>query len=599
LCWMSSTNTARARPEQGEEMATFSSIRVERNVPVPMRDGAILRADIYRPEAAAAVPALLMRTPYSKAPSASVVEGDPLRLAEAGYAVVEQDTRGRFASAGTFYPLRDEGIDGYDTVEWVAAQPWCSGRVGMFGSSYLGATQWRAAAEAPPHLTAIQPQLTGSDYHEGWIYQGGAFALGFALSWSLILAGETVTRGALRGAEAAYKDAFDGFLSGCAHLPLLTCPSLRGERLAPYYYDWLEHPADDAYWRALSVERRHGAIMVPALHLGGWHDIFLGGTLRNYAGMKSNGGSSRSRAAQRLVVGPWAHCPPAYSNMVGEVDYGIRAAGAAVDTDGLMIRWHDRWTRGIENGVDREAPVRLFIMGENAWRDEQDWPLERAEETPFFFHGRGRANTLRGDGGLSVERPGSEPPDTFLYDPQSPTPTRGGGLCCVDQVRGGAYDQRAVEERKDVLVYTTDPLEEPLEVTGPVKVVLYASSSAVDTDFTAKLVDVAPCGFARNLTDSIVRARYREDRAADRLLVPGEVAQFTIDLIATANLFKRGHAIRVEISSSNFPRFDRNPNTGHAFGRDAETAAASQTVFHDAQRPSHIVLPVVPPSAVL
>lgn len=567
-----------------------------------MRDGVILRADIYRPEAAAAVPALLGRTPYSKALSASAVEGDPLRLAESGYAVVEQDTRGRFSSEGSFYPLRDEGADGYDTVEWVASQPWCSGRVGMFGSSYLGATQWLAAAESPPHLTAICPQLTAADYYEGWLHQGGAFSLGFALSWALMLAGNTRLRRAhpdgdlpagARSEEEAYHNAFDSFLSGCTHLPLSTYPSLRGDHLAPYYYDWLEHPSDDDYWRRWSIERRHAAVMVPALHLGGWHDIFLGGTLRNYVGMKKNGGSPRARAGQHLVVGPWAHCPPAFSNMVGEVDYGIRAAGASVDTDGLTVRWHDHWTRGVRNDVERAAPVRLFIMGENAWRDEQDWPLQRAEDIQFFFHGRGKANTRHGDGRLSPERPGSEPPDTFCYDPRDPVPTRGGGLCCVDQVRGGAYDQRVVEERHDVLVYTSEPLEEPLEVTGPVKVVLYASSSAIDTDFTAKLIDVAPCGFARNLTDSILRGRYREDRAVERFLVPGQTAEFVIDLIATANLFKKGHAVRVEISSSNFPRFDRNPNTGHAFGRDAEMAAAVQTVFHDARAPSHAVLPVV------
>jgi uncharacterized protein len=583
-------------------MPRFSHIQVERDAAVPMRDGVILRADIYRPETGAPAPALLMRTPYSKAPSTSVVEGDPLRLAESGYVVVEQDTRGRFCSAGSFSPLRDEGADGYDTVEWVAAQPWCSGRVGMFGSSYLGATQWLAAAESPPHLTAINPLLTAADYYEGWLHQGGAFALGFALSWALMLAGNTLTRGApaagglpadLRAELEAYNDAFDGFLAGCAHLPLSTYPFLRGERLAPYYYEWLDHPSDDDYWRRWSIVRRHHAVTVPALHLGGWHDIFLGGALRNYVGMKNNGGSPRARAGQHLVVGPWAHCPPAYSNMVGAVDYGVRAAGASIDTDGLLIRWHDRWTMGVENGVDREAPVRLFIMGENVWRDEKDWPLERAEETPFFFHGRGKAQSLHGDGRLSRERPGSEPPDTYRYDPRDPVPTRGGGLCCVDQVHGGAYDQRPVEERRDVLVYTTEPLEEPLEVTGPVKVVLYASSSAVDTDFTAKLVDVAPCGFARNLTDGILRARYRESTAEEKFLVPGETAELVIDLVATANLFKKGHAVRVEISSSNFPRFDRNPNTGHAFGRDAETASAAQTVFHDAHAPSHVVLPVV------
>jgi putative CocE/NonD family hydrolase len=570
-------------------MAATCRILVERGVPVPMRDGVVLRADIYRPEIPSVVPALLMRTPYGKALSSSVVEGDPLRMAEAGYAVVEQDTRGRFSSDGTFSPFADEGVDGYDTVEWVAAQPWCSGKVGMFGSSYLGATQWLAAAKSPPHLTAIHPQLTGADFYEGWVYQGGAFALGLALSWSLILAGNSI-----HGNAAAYNSAVDDFLPGCACLPLSNYPFFRGESLAPWYFDWLAHPADDEYWQKWSIERRHAAVTVPAFHLGGWHDVFLGGTLRNFTGMKKTGGSARARSAQRLIVGPWAHCPPAYSNMVGGVDYGIAAAGSTIDIDGELIRWHDRWTRGIGNGVDGEAPVRLFIMGENAWRDERDWPLERAEEVPFYFHGRGRANSLRGDGSLSPQAPGGEPPDTFLYEPRNPVPTRGGGLCCLDQVHGGAYDQAAVEEREDVLVYTTDPLEEPMEVTGPVKVVLYASSSAPDTDFTAKLVDLAPCGFARNLTDGIIRARYRESTATEKFLVPGKIEKFTIDLVATANLFKKGHAVRVEISSSNFPRFDRNLNTGHAFGRDAETAAAAQTVFHEERYPSHVVLPVVP-----
>jgi uncharacterized protein len=581
-------------------MAAIGPIRVERNIPVPMRDGVILRADVYRPEAAGALPALLVRTPYGKALSSSVVEGDPLRMAEAGYAVVEQDTRGRFSSQGTFYPFSDDGLDGYDTVEWVAAQPWCSGNVGMFGSSYLGATQWLAAVESPPHLTAIHPQLTGSDFYEGWVYQGGAFALGLALSWSLILAGNHIGGGTSRGGETpsdrrsdAYAAAVDDFLSGCAHLPLSTYPFFRSERLAPYYYDWLDHPSNDGYWSKWSIERRHHAVMVPAFHLGGWHDVFLGGTLRNFIGMKKSGGSPLARSGQRLLVGPWAHCPPAYSNMVGGVDYGMRSAGSTIDIDGELIRWHDRWTKGTRNGVDDEAPVRLFIMGENAWRDEWDWPLERAEEVRFYFHGRGRANSLRGDGQLSPAPPGSEPPDTFLYEPRNPAPTRGGGLCCLDQVHGGAYDQRQIEEREDVLVYTTLPLEEPVEVTGPLRVVLYAASSAPDTDFTAKLVDVAPCGFARNLADGIIRARYREGRTAEMLLTPGEVTEFTIDLIATANLFKKGHAVRVEISSSNFPRFDRNQNTGHDSGRDAETAAAAQTVFHDARYPSHIVLPVV------
>jgi uncharacterized protein len=560
------------------------AVRLETDIPIPMRDGTVLRAELYRPDTPARLPALLMRTPYGKTLSVSAVEGDPVRLARAGYAVVAQDCRGRFSSGGAFAPFADEGPDGRDTVEWIAAQPWCNGRVGMFGSSYLGAAQWLAAAEAPPHLTAIHPQLTASDYHDGWIYQGGALALGFALSWSFFLAAATETTG-------AFLDAFDGLLSACSRLPLKGPPALRG--IAPWYDEWLEHPANDAYWRRWSIERRHGAITVPAYHIGGWYDIFLGGTLRNYTGMRKDGGSAAARAGQRLVIGPWAHCLPLFGSMVGEVDFGVRAAGAAEDTDGLLLRWHDRWTALRDNGAERDAPVRLFIMGENRWRDEAAWPLERAVPTPFYLHARSRANSLFGGGRLDTEAPGSEPPDTFLYDPAAPVPTRGGGLCCVDQLRGGAYDQRRVEERQDVLVYTSAPLPRPVEVTGPVRVVLYAASTAVDTDFTAKLVDVSPCGHARNLTDGILRARWREDPGVERFLVPGEPAQFVIDLAATANLFKAGHCIRVEVSSSNFPRFDRNPNTGADLAAGSEQATAGQTVFHEARYPSHILLPVV------
>jgi hypothetical protein len=280
--------------------------------------------------------------------------------------------------------------------------------------------------------------------------------------------------------------------------------------------------------------------------------------------------------------------------MVGEVDYGKAAAGGELDIDALLLRWHDRWTAGLDNGADRDAPVKLFIMGKNAWRDEMDWPLARAVETPFYFHARGRANARGGDGSLAPERPGAEQPDVYLSNPRNPVPTRGGAVGCIDQFKGGAYDQRGIEDRGDVLVYTTQPLREPLEVTGPVRVVLYASSSAVDTDFSAKLVDVSPDGFARNLTDGIVRARYRGDRSTERFLTPGKIEEFVIDLAATANLFETGHCIRIEIASSNFPRFDRNPNTGHPFGQDADLDVARETVFHDARYPSHVVLPIVP-----
>jgi putative CocE/NonD family hydrolase len=281
-------------------------------------------------------------------------------------------------------------------------------------------------------------------------------------------------------------------------------------------------------------------------------------------------------------------------NPIGAHNFGMRSTGAVIDADGLHLRWFDRWLRGAENGIEDEPPVRVFVMGANAWRDEQEWPLARTDWQDWFLHSGGRANSLNGDGVLSREAPSAEPPDTFVYNPRNPVPTLGGGLCCNSvYALGGAYDQRAIEAREDVLVYSTPPLAEPLEVTGPIKVVLYASSSASDTDFTAKLVDVAPCGHARNLTDGIIRARFRSSMQEEALISPGEVVEYEIDLWATSNQFNAGHRIRVEVSSSNFPRFDRNPNTGELPGRSTEMVSALQTIHHSAEYPSRIVLPVI------
>jgi putative CocE/NonD family hydrolase len=378
-----------------------------------------------------------------------------------------------------------------------------------------------------------------------------------------------------------------------AYLPLKDFPLLQHERLAPYYYDWLAHPNDDEYWRQWNIADRHPQVTVPALNVGGWYDIFLGGTLRNYLGMRQDGGNAQAKQ-QRLIIGPWFHTTM-WPNIAGEVDFGLRAQGLAIDLEGIILRWFDHWLKAIDTGMLREPPVKLFVMGENVWRDEREWPLARAQHTRYYFHSGGRANTRHGDGVLSLEPPSHEPADHYLYDPRHPVPTRGGGLCCWQaSVPGGAYDQRSVEERSDVLVYSTPPLAQAMEVTGPIVLKLWASSSAVDTDFTAKLVDVEPSGYARNLTDGILRARYRESTARPTLIEPGRVYEYTIDLWATSNLFKAAHRIRVEVSSSNFPRFDRNPNTGHPFAQDAELRPATQTILHDADHPSHIVLPIVP-----
>ena len=370
-------------------------------------------------------------------------------------------------------------------------------------------------------------------------------------------------------------------------------PQFKGER-APYYYDWLAHPEYDDYWKQVSIEESHADIAIPAYNFGGWYDIFMGGTIRNYQRMRELGASDLARSGQRLTIGPWIHggSPPSVS---GEYNFGTRAAGAAIDLMGDMLRFYDHVLLGKDNGFADDRPVRLFVMGENAWRREDEWPLSRAVETAYYLHSDGRANSLNGDGALSVETPGDQPSDSYVYNPVNPVPTVGGGLCCDPAfMANGAYDQRWVEGREDVLVYSTPPLAEDVEVTGPVSVTLFASSSAVDTDFTAKLVDVEPSGYARNLTDGIIRARYRNPRQPAELIAPGDIIEYTIDLWATSNLFKKGHRIRVEISSSNFPRFDRNMNTGAPIGSDVEFQPALQTIYHTPEYPSRLTLPVVP-----
>jgi putative CocE/NonD family hydrolase len=575
------------------------TVVIEKDVLVPMRDGVVLRADVFRPAAPGRYPVILQRTPYNKnLTTVAMLMLDVIRTASEGYAVVIQDTRGRYASAGVFYVFQDDIQDGYDTVEWCAVQPWSNGNVGMYGASYVGATQWLATLSRPPHLKAIFPLITASHYHEGWVYQGGAFALGFNQSWTMtFLAPETFMR--LAKSKPELGDRLGELLGGIddmchwfRHLPLKDFP-LFGEA-APYFYDWLAHPDDDEYWAQWNIEAHHTAIPVPACNVGGWYDIFLGGTIRNYRGMREHGATPEARQGQKLIIGPWYHTLP-LNNVVGEVNYGLSTTALAVDLDGLQLKWFDYWLKGKANGLLEEPPVRIFVMGENRWRSENEWPLARTSYTKYYFHSGGNANGLRGDGLLSPEPPRSEPADVYAADPRNPVPTRGGGLCCWPAaVPGGAFDQRPIEERADVLVYTTPVLAHDIEVTGPVLVTLYAATSAVDTDFTAKLVDVQADGYARNLTDGIIRGRYRESQTRGTLLKSGEVYEYTIDMWATSNVFKAGHRIRVEIASANFPRFDRNPQTGERSGEARQLEPALQRVFHDELRPSHIVLPIIP-----
>ena len=570
--------------------AQLFAVKVEHDVSAKMRDGVTLRADIYRPDADGKFPVLLQRTPYSKLGWGSDIDFF-YKGAARGYVVVVQDVRGRYTSEGNWYPFLHEAEDGYDTVEWVASLPYSNGKVGMFGGSYVGATQMLAASTHPPHLAGICPGFTASNYHDGWVYQGGALEQWFDESWTSGLAQDTLNR-AVQQATNARKA--EGVLPLTGY-PLfnLSPPGAANAStsvLAPYFRDWLAHPAYDDYWKRLTLEDRYSDFRVPALHTAAWHDIFLGGTLRNYAGIKAHAITDEARRGQYLLVTIGGHAGA--GRKIGDIDFGPEAA--KYDENDTTLRWYDFLFKSAQNEFAGKH-VKLFVMGLNQWRDEDDWPLARAKATKYFLHSNGAANSTRGDGSLSTSAAASEPADKFTYDPSKPVPTLGGPLCCdADHLAPGPRDQRSLEERNDVLIYSTPRLDHDAEVTGPVRLEVFASSSAVDTDFTAKLVDVYPDGSAFNLTEGILRAKYRDSQESATPLAPGTIYSLVVDLWATSNVFRAGHRIRLEISSSNFPRFDRNLNTGESAATSGKWVTATNTILHDAAHPSALVLPVIP-----
>ncbi len=571
------------------------AVTYERNVEVKMRDGVTLKADIFRPQAEGKFPVLLQRTPYNK--DNGVDFG--LNAAARGYVVIFEDVRGRYASEGEWYTFKNEPNDGYDTVEWAAALPYSNGKIGMFGGSYVGATQMLAAIAHPPHLAGICSVVTASNYHSNWTYQGGAFEQWFDENWTSGLAQDTFNHLAQKNTNA---------LNGIWKLPLTSYPLFNFPQLqpdpsltaslAPYFLDWLAHPTYDDYWKALSIEEHFSDVNVPALHVAAWYDLFLGGSLLNFEGIKAHGGSEAARHGQRLLIIVGGHA--GNGPKIGDVGFGQESK---FDESEATLRWYDYLFKGVQNEFASGKPVKLFVMGANQWREEEDWPLARAQSTKYFLHSAGKANSLRGDGTLSTSTPSRESTDQYVYDPANPVPTVGGPLCCDSKRwQPGPRDQRSVEARDDVLVYSTAPMAQDVEVTGPVSLELYAKSSAVDTDFTAKLVDVWPDGFAQTLTEGILRARYRDSQETPTLINPGQVYKFTIDLWATSNVFKKGHVLRLEVSSSNFPRFDRNLNTGSTrYLKMSDTKAeeqfvtATNVIYHDSAHPSTLILPVVQP----
>ncbi|MCC6442745.1 MAG: CocE/NonD family hydrolase [Armatimonadetes bacterium] len=516
---------------------------VKQTVMVPMSDGVKLATDIYLPVANSRFPVILARTPYGKGAGLGLAAG----ITKMGYAVVVQDTRGRFASEGANMPFEADGWangkqDGYDTVEWIARQPWANGKVGTWGGSALGIAQLLMAATTPPHLVCQHIGVATPSFFRDGIYPGGAFHKAMSEDWL----------------EASKFDS----------AALKT---------------WVSHPTEDDYWSSQSLDRRWKKVNVPAVHVGGWYDIFTQGTIDAFTGYQYRGGPG-ARGRQKLVVGPWTH---GVGNVqIGEVTFPATAAGPP---NGFadQWRWFARWLKGEDNGIDREPAVAYYVMGDttdpkapgNVWRTAPRWPVP-ARMTPYYLHA---------DKSLTPDRPGGDGPITYTYDPKNPVPTVGGNHLTLP---AGPKDQRSIESRPDVLVFTSQPLESPLEVTGRVRVRLWVSSDSPDTDFTAKLCDVYPDGHSLNICDGILRARFRKSFRRPEFMQPGRVYPVTIDLWSTSMIFNKGHRLRVQVSSSNFPAYDPNPNTGEGFRASDKTQAARNTVYVDRKRPSHIVLPV-------
>lgn len=547
-----------------------------------MRDGVRLDTHVYLPAGRDRFPVLLTRSPYEL--QYAMTAGERAFFLARGYAIVMQNTRGRYASEGVFDPFRREAQDGQDTLDWIVGQPWSNGKVGMFGASYGAFNQWVVAHAGHPSLRAIMPAFGMANAYE-FVYAGGAFRLRQWTDWGANLA-------------APYtfdRKSFSARLEEINRvLPVVEQDRHIGFEL-PFVRDWLAHPEYDRYWQLAGIGGDYAAIDVPAYSIGGWYDMLLGNTLRDFVAMSSAEIDPDVRARQYLIVGPWSHIirpwpwAPDYDGRLGEIDFEPEAV---LDMQSIRLAFFDRHLKADDDVSTERSRVRIFVMGINEWRNEQEWPLARAQYRKFYFDSGGDANTAAGNGRLSVDLPAPGPPDRYVYDPGEPVPSTADGTSFSPMVTY-PHAHTTIERRQDVLVYTSEPLEHALEVTGPVEVVLYAASSAVNTDFTAKLLDVHPDGKAYNLCEGIIRASFRDGNKNVSTIVPGEVYEYHIDLTATSNVFLPGHRLRVHVSSSNFPQFDRNPNTALHSGLTAETRPAEQTVYHDPDRPSHIVLPVV------
>ncbi len=551
-----------------------------------LSDGTVLAMDIVLPQGEGPFPVMLWRTPYNKD---GVTQGEIRQFVEKGYAAVSMDTRGRFKSDGAWDPFRYERGDGFETHEWIGKQKWCNGSIGLAGGSYLGFTQCIAAPEGSKFVKAMVPEVPWGNTYRDCLYTGGAYHLLLGQFW-----GALQTLAGMHTPPADLPKTIPDFDKDRLffHLPLAAWDDCLGVKIQ-YLRDWVAHPTHDDYWKACEVGDRIENLQCAALYVGGWFDIFTDGVLEYWIAARTRAASESARKHQYLVMGPWNHGGSADDGKVGDMNFGPQSSFKKSKS---RMAFLDEMVRGQDTGFSREQPpIRYYVMGANHWRDDDEWPPRESQPTPFYLAADGPANSLAGSGALAWEKPAeANPSDTFVYDPQNPVPTCGGSLLWPT---AGPRDQSEVEKRADVLVYSSPVLSETVEVTGPVFLKLFAASTATDTDFTAKLVDVAPGPDGKEIpygiTDGILRARFRESDKQTSLIEPGKVYEYTIEMGNTSIAFLPGHRIRLEVSSSNFPRFDRNPNTGHAFGADADLVSATQTIFHSSQYASHLLLPIL------
>ncbi len=581
------------KPEPGQYSAEEYTVREVRGVKAMMRDRVRISVDIYRPAGDGKFPGLLVQTPYNN--NTLGLMNRARWFARRGYAVALADCRGRFDSEGEWDPFQAVlKTDGFDLVEWLAAESWCDGKVGTYGGSYLGWTQWWTAVTAPPSLRAMVPEVAPPDGLYNGPYQNGALVC-WAVDWAGAMSGRT---GQIMG-EGPYGGFANNRTTDYLTYPYLTLLQRRGAADNTWYEKWiLQNKSSDEYWQMISYqgEEHFAKVSVPTLNVTGWFDANHTGSPMNYRGVQQHGSTSAARHPQ-LVIGPWQHS--FNTRKVGAIDYGEEAQ---LDWDGYCCRFFDHHLKGQANGLEGDLPVHLFVMGENRWRAEKDWPLPQTKWTKFFLHSGGKANTQNGDGKLDRTPPTTESADSYSYDPRNPTPSpfKGG------HTEDGAVDTRDGASRDDVLVYVTAPLEESVEVTGPISATLFAATSATDTDWMVRLVDVAPDGSTALLCDGVLRARFRNPERGGRYnpaqlsrIEPGKVYEYTIDFWrGTANRFAIGHRIRVEISSSFFPYFLPNLNSGEDnVGLATKPMVARQQILHDAEHPSHILLPLIEPSS--